>query len=253
MPNTSDFAAGPTYRLARRSGIDPATRRLMITAGILGGALMVIVGAWSTIGPGQGGVPVIAPPPGPVRVKPADPGGMQVSNDNAILSGALALSGKDQLAPPPETPDPQALTGAPQPTPAPAPAERSMNETGATPAAASAPDAGAEPTFAPVAPAVSTPTVPKAAVPTERAAADRSLFVQLAALETKDAADGEWRSLERRLGDLLDGKTPAISRAAVNERVFWRVRTGGFADAAAARAFCERVHTKGAACTVAQF
>jgi hypothetical protein len=39
--------------------MDPATRRLALIAGGLGGALLVIVGGWSVVGHRSGTVPVV--------------------------------------------------------------------------------------------------------------------------------------------------------------------------------------------------
>ncbi len=79
----------PTYRVPRHSrGMDPATRRLALIAGGLGGALLLVVGGWSMIGHRSGAVPVVQADSRPMRVKPDNPGGMQVAGANEdILSG----------------------------------------------------------------------------------------------------------------------------------------------------------------------
>ena len=70
----------PTYRIPRhRQGMDPATRRLALIAGGLGGALLVVVGGWSLIGHRSTAVPVVQADSRPIRVKPENPGGMQVA------------------------------------------------------------------------------------------------------------------------------------------------------------------------------
>ena len=68
----------------------------------------MVVGGWSMIGHHSGAVPVVQAESGPIRVKPANPGGMQITGANEdILSGTDTNGGK--LAPPPEVPEPQAL------------------------------------------------------------------------------------------------------------------------------------------------
>ena len=108
----------PTYRVARSRGMDPATRRLALTAAVLGGAFLAVVGAWSLVGHrhhgtdiriGTNEVPVIEPPPGPMRLRPTNPGGMQLSAAEQDLFGGTGDGGQEKLAPAPETPDPAAL------------------------------------------------------------------------------------------------------------------------------------------------
>ena len=251
-------AMTPAYRVGvsrpPREAMDPATKRLAIFAGVIGGSLTLLVGIWSFTGHRPAGVPVIEAQSGPVRVKPANPGGMQIAGANdSILSGES--DGKNTLAPPPETPEPQVLKAEEHAaTPKPAPAQEAAAPQPAAPAAPSLPAATADSKPASVAEAKPAPVAPPAAkseVPPHAAAG--GAIVQLAALETEDAARSEWKRLEHRYHGLLDGRTPVFSRTEHAGKTFWRVRTGGFADAAQAVLFCERVKQKGGGCTVAGF
>jgi cell division septation protein DedD len=239
----------PTYRIPRhRRGMDPVTRRLALMAGGLGVALLVVVAGPSLIGHRGGSVPVVQADNRPIRVKPENPGGLQVAGANEdILSGGVE-SKDGKLAPPPEVPAPQAMltpppvvaTHAPVLAPAPAPAPASV--------------AAVEP--APPKP-VTTPVATKAAPapekhPTAPPVANNAL-VQLAAVRTEDAAKSEWERLSKRLPDLLGQRKPAISKTEHDGRTLWRIRTGGFSDVAQANSFCERLRAKGVGCSVAEF
>src|SRR5271165_5121014 len=144
----------PTYRAPRSAGLDGGTRRLALTALGLGGALVVVLGLWTVSGHRRGDIPVIRAEAGPYRVKPTDPGGMQVNGADEDVLGTSGPGVDDKLAPPPETPEPSALrTSQTAPTantaPAPAPAAAA---TAPPPApAAMAPPAASPPTAAPAA------------------------------------------------------------------------------------------------------
>ncbi|MGA8194877.1 MAG: hypothetical protein WB902_16045, partial [Acetobacteraceae bacterium] len=106
-----------TYRVPRHSrGMDPATRRLALIAGGLGAALLAIIGGWSVMGHRSTAVPVIQADSRPIRVKPENPGGMQIAGSNDELSGGGDTNG-GKLAPPTEAPAPQALLAPPPPSP----------------------------------------------------------------------------------------------------------------------------------------
>ena len=241
-------AMAPSYRVtaAGKGGtMDPATRRLAIFAGVIGGALVLLVGVWSATGHRHAGVPVIEADSRPLRVKPANPGGMQIAGaDDSILSGEA--DGKAAMAPPPEAPAPQALQAEEQAAAAPPPpaATAPVATMAAKPPAPPTPAAAQQATAAKPAPAT-------AAKPATAVAGGAT--VQLAAVESEEAAKAEWQRLEHRYGELLGGRAPAFSRVEHAGKTFWRVRTGGFADTAQAVLFCERVKAKGGGCSVASF
>ena len=237
----------PTYRQHRqRAGMEPGTKRLMIIAAGLGGTLLVVVGGWSVLGHRNSTVPVVQADDRPVRVKPDNPGGLQVAGANDdFLSGSTDTS-TGKLAPPPEAPAPQALRAPPpQPQTPPAP-----------------PAAPAAPVVAPA--VVPTPAKPPAKLPSvvekhpaapENAApvGAKGVLIQLAAVRSEEAARSEWQRLSKRMPDLLAQHKLTLSKTERDGQALWRVRTGGFSDAAQAAQFCERVRAKGAGCAVAEF
>jgi SPOR domain len=234
---------GPTFRVPRhRRGMDPATRRLAVIASLLGGTLLVVVGGWSLIGHRNVSVPVLQADTKPVRVKPENPGGLQVAgaNEDILSGGNQAADGK--LGPPPETPVPQALASSPPPA---------LPLTPIAPTSAPAPAPAIATTAASPKPAAAKPTAaPEKRQPTPAVA---NTLVQLAAVRSETAAKSEWERLSKRLPDLLSQHRPAFSKTEHDGHTLWRVRTGGFADTTQATAFCERVRAKGASCSVADF
>ena len=241
----------PIYRPARRAStghsLDPATRRLLFIAGGLGLGLVGIVAASSLVNRHHE-VPVVHADTRPVRVKPENPGGLQVEGaTNDFLSGTKDTI-NSKLAAQPEAPDLAALH-APPPAVVPPVAQAAVvpaapsSVTPAKPVAA-APPVAAKPAQHPAA-AVAHPT----ALP----ATGHRAAVQLAALTSEEAAKAEWQTLNKRMPDVLGGHQPSYSKVERDGRVFWRVRTAGFTDAAQARTFCDRVRAKGAGCTVTEF
>jgi Flp pilus assembly protein TadD len=81
-------------------------------------------------------------------------------------------------------------------------------------------------------------------------AAEAAVLVQLAAADSEDAAQTEWQHLQERLPALLTGHQPLVTRSDQAGHVFWRLRTAGFADAGAARAFCDQLRAAHAGCVV---
>jgi len=262
--------------------MDPATRKLALIAAGIGGALLVVVGGWTMLNHRSHGVPVVQAESSPMRVKPANPGGMQVAGaNNDIFSGGNDTD-VEKLAPPPQTPDPQALRAPPAPTPAsgvltrgPVAAPPATNPVATPPALGSvatppgreqtaiagiqppaqpAPGAAARaPVAAVVPPARSAEKPVPAPTASAHTAGSRDVLVQLAALSSEPAAKAEWERLARRWPDLIGGHRPAFSKIERDGQTFWRVRTGGFDGVAQATIFCERLRAKGGGCSVADF
>jgi hypothetical protein len=238
----------PTYRVPRhRRGMDAGTRRLAFIAGGLGGALLLLVGGWSVLGHRSGGIPVIEADSSPVRVKPDNPGGMQVGGTSEEILSDTAGGQAGKLAPGAETPAPQQLAAPVAPA-----------ATSPSPAASSS-AASAPPAVAPAVPPSSAsataakPAAKTAAGPVPVHPAGKGTLVQLAALMSEDAAKSEWQRLEKRMPSLLEGRQPAVSKIERDGKTYWRLRTGGFSDVAQATAFCEQVRAKGSGCSIASF
>jgi hypothetical protein len=241
MPNTPQITqnfARPSYRTQPEAGIDPDMRRMAIVAAGFGGALALVIGAVSLSHPGHHGVPVIAPPPGPVRVKPLDPGGMKVAGaDDDVTIGA------ERLAPPAEQPELRALRAKIHAKLAAAKPPAQLAEAQPAPAHANAPA---------IAPS---PPAEKASV-VERIA-DNAIVpgaaVQIGAFDSEQAAEQDWGKSAEKMPELFDGHKPQVVHTELAGHTIWRLRTGGFASIAAATEFCQQVRSRGGDCSIASF
>jgi hypothetical protein len=214
-PHITQNFARPSYRPDVRTGMDPEIRRMALAAAGLGGIIALAVGAVSLSHHVHHAIPVIAAPPGPVRIKPADPGGMRITG----LDDLAANSGPERLAPPAEQPELRALHAKTHPAPIapPAPVQQ---------AAATAPE------------------------PQDGAT---GTIVQLAAFESREAAEEDWGRMAEKMPGLFNGHRPDVTSTKLAGRTIWRLRTGGFSDIATATEFCGQVRAQGGDCSIAAF
>jgi hypothetical protein len=265
----------PGYRSApqRRAA---ESRRIMLAAGGVGAILVLgLVGYFAAAGGGPDRVPVIQAAAGPVKVKPADPGGLDVNTQTSALLGGTGSAANASVAPAPEAPDPAALAAAAtqEQTAPPAPAaSAAVAATPAPPPPAPAPPAATVVQSVPEMPAASAPqrtamNIPPPSrsaaqvhnlaeeynPPSARAESHGHVRVQLAALDSREAALRTWDHLSHRMPSLFDGRRPIFVEAHVNGHTYWRVRTAGFASVSEASRFCDDVQAQGGACTVASF
>ena len=251
-------AQSESWRPQRRdTSFDPQMTRMAVLAGGLVGVLALGYGAYSLIGHGPRAIPVIEADSRPVRVKPDNPGGMQVAGAEEQIMGGADSGQADAMAPSPEVPEPQVLRAqiqaAHQPAPSvPPPAQPALPVQPVSlsnPPAPPPPVISAMPAQRPATTAVAKPAVtahgPDAQV--------GRTAVQLAAMDTEAAAMAEWQRLAKRMPDLLASHRPAVERAERDGKAIFRLRTSGFTDVADATAFCTQVRSKGGGCTIASF
>ncbi len=193
----------------------------------------------------SGGAPPLVKADGtPTKVAPANPGGLQVPNqdmkiyDTLPRGGQAVKAGAEKLLPPPEQPTPagtRTATAAPAVTTTPTPSATAPAVPPApAPASTAAPQPAAPPTSV-------------AAVP----AASGAVRVQLAAHRDRTAAEDEWARLQKKFPDVLSGLAPSYERADLGERgVFIRVQAGPFRDRPAAQAICDRLKAANQGCSI---
>jgi hypothetical protein len=234
-------------------------RRLMAIALTLAVMLLFAGGLWFAYVQGTrhaGGsaqnanaVPLLRADERPTKIKPDQPGGMPVPDQNVSLyNEKLAKSPVEKLLPPPEQPLPRPVA-PPKPMAAPAilmPPPESSPEAGPP---ATAPQA--------VNPRNSTPSsaapqaVQKAAVPASTENAE-GVQVRLGSLRTPEAAREEWQRLKRTNGDLLgDLKANAVSVDLGEKGVYYRIMAGPL-DEAAAEKLCNEMKGRSHGCIVAR-
>ncbi len=259
-------ATTESWRPQRRASVfDPQLRRTALLA--CGGIAVVALGiaGYVALPHRTAGIPVIEADSRPLRVKPDNPGGLQIAGADELAGAGTGQA--DVMAPAPEVPQPQALraqiqaarqAAAPPPPPV-APAIVAPAPPMAQPAALPVPLPAPNPSVsaAPVQRAVVPPTVSRSATAHFPAAltppSSGGTEVQLAAMDSSQAAMSEWSRLSKRLPELMAPHHPSVVEAQRDGKTFYRLRTGGFADVAQATAFCTQVKSKGGGCAIAGF
>jgi hypothetical protein len=270
--------------------LPPRDRRLpklLLTAGAMavfaGGLWFAYVQgthhAGSTTMAQNGGVPVLRADPSPAKVKPEEPGGMVVPNQNVSLyNDKPGFTPVERLLPAAEKPMPRPLAPPPSaalPQPIAPGLEAAMPPV--PPAPAMAPPPPAPPVLAvtpPSTPAETTAaakppekpvTKPKPAPERQVAAAHaparaephpaRSgpVQVRLGSLRSPAAARQEWARLKRENPDLLGRLRAVAVRTDLGEKgIYYRIEAGPFSDTAAAQRLCNELKQRNFGCLLAR-
>lgn len=225
----------------------------------------------------EGVAPVIVAGGGPDKVRPDQPGGMEVPNQDKQIYERLnpdrgqQPSRVERLLPPPEapmSPPKQAAAAAPNPpvaAPAPpkvpelTPSDSFSKPVAPSSSAASRTEAPPPPQVTKAAPAVQPAPPPTSApMPAEVAkavstqpSAGGAYRVQIAALRTEEDAQKVIARAKKTSGELLSGLTFDVRRADLGERgIYYRVQLGPLADAAAASGLCDKLKDRKLGCLV---
>ncbi|MBV8739271.1 MAG: SPOR domain-containing protein [Alphaproteobacteria bacterium] len=210
---------------------------------------------------GTSDVPLIRADNRPIKVKPDNPGGMQVPDRDMLIYGEQRPQ-VEHLLPPPE-----------QPMPRPVPPPISSKVQTATPAASvlSAPSAPTPTTTAPASAAPALTPAPTATDPiAERigqlaavprtspakpppgvALEKKGLRLQLGAVRTESEARGEWERLKRKNTDLLGTLSAVAVRADLGEKgIYYRIQAGPISDPSTADRICSELRQRHLGCMI---
>ena len=280
----STRGVGPSsiaYESRKRPG-----RRRLITSLVVLVALGGFVGiVWHAYNQGKAGgsdavVPLLKAEDSPTKVRPDQPGGMDVPNQDKLIYDRLAPGGQiatpqiERLLPPAEAPvarpaAPIAPVPAPAPTAqAPAPAAAPSNNQAdlqapplgerqvtvaptpqpPIPVAPPAPSQAVPPAQAPTALAPRPAPTQQAAVAPSAPIPSGAARIQLGAVRSADAAQKEWVRVQTANRDLLGGLTMNVVTADLGERgVYYRIQAGPAADATD---LCNKLKARNVGCIV---
>ncbi|KZC97941.1 MULTISPECIES: SPOR domain-containing protein [unclassified Thalassospira] len=254
---------------------------VVVVGGALGGA-----GYWF-YNQGQpiqddGNLPILLPDPSPIKIRPEDPGGMEVPHRETTVYDQLSDVDPDanvvlqELPDMPRAPEVSATPKATQPNPtAEAPADAGATETadarqnaesdGNAEPAVKAPEIAApeltdaekavaaaenrtaeapakEQAAAEPAPAPQTTTAP---------AASGAFRVQLASVREESGAAAEWKRLSSKNKDLLGNLEMFVQRIEIEGKgVFYRLQAGPLGDAGAAEKLCADLKERNVGCLI---
>jgi hypothetical protein len=248
----------------RRDGQGGLARWLigLVAVGIFGGSVWYAYQR-GTADAGSGLPPLIKADERPTKLRPDDPGGLQVPNRDKLVYDRLAGIAPDKrverLLPPPE--EPLAKPSAPAPEAEPVKEVTVAPTAAVPPAPVEAPkpapqraesltlrlDPATREVRLPAAPeAPPAAAVQRAAAPVPPAApasaADVDYGIQLAALRSADGVPSEWLRLKAAFGSILGKLDHRVVKADLGDRgVYHRIVATPFASEAAARAACDKL------------
>jgi len=216
--------------------------------------------------------PLIRADASPVKVRPRNPGGMEVQNQDKLVYDRIANGERapsvERLMPPPETPLKPPGGGAMKPAPVAGKTSELLRdstisapvETPVTPSVSQITsenkDEIAPKKAGPMAAVVAKPPAPAPApappAPPVPPASKKPFKVQLGAVRSPQRASQEWERLRRNHGDLLRRMDLFVTKAdlGAEKGVFYRMRAGPIADEATARGVCATLIMRKVGCLV---
>jgi cell division septation protein DedD len=262
-------------------------RTIGLVVGVVAGAIIAGTAAWFVFGPGggaeRGQTPLIVAEPEPFKVRPDNPGGLQVENQDKLVYGRIGdgarAPGVENILPSPETPKAPALPPVAlaaqeavpfvvsEPLGKAEPVAKQVLESVEETVVAAVPSTPAAPPSidtpkvpVPSLPAVSEPTA--APLPRPLAAQEQTLesmvavlsgdyLIQIVALRSQEAAEREWDRVSRRHASILGSYRPLIVKTDLGDRgIFYRLRAGPLASRNDAEQLCSALVAENVGCLV---
>jgi hypothetical protein len=208
-------------------------------------------------------IPIVKPADGPAKVKPDDPKGQQIPNQDIdayrrVDPNAVPVPA-ERLMPPPATPRmPAATATAPTPPGDQSPSASPSSTTTVEPPPASA---GTSTPTTPSVPAADTTTTQPKITDTGDGPSIASLVdglngpavgggyrIQLASERSEDTAKATWARLQKSHGDVLGGLRMQPARADLGDKGIWYRVLAGPLDEKQAKDTCGRLKTRNVAC-----
>jgi hypothetical protein len=195
------------------------------------------------------GVPLIRADERPTKVKPEQPGGMEIPDRDKLIYNPTRKVVEHLLAPPEKpmprpapSPTPQTESARSPPPPASGTAENPPPALQmAQPQQQASPLSSSKAVQAPPG-----PSIPAAAKPA-------GTRLQLGSLRSEDAARQEWERIKRKNADLLGNLSATPVRADLGDKgVYYRIQTGPVADPAAAERICGELKQRSIGCIIAR-
>jgi hypothetical protein len=199
----------------------------------------------------SGDVPLIRADERPTKVKPEQPGGMEIPDRDKLIYNPTRKVVEHLLAP------------AEKPMPRPAPSPPSQTEA-ARSSTGTMPPASGTPENPPAATQITQPQQQGAAPPSKAAQAPLrpsnsaaaqapGTRLQLGSLRSEDAARQEWERIKRKNSDLLGSLSATPVRADLGDKgVYYRIQAGPIADPAAAERICGELKLRSIGCILAR-
>lgn len=220
---TGFYSQHGTREARSRFGRLAAGLAVLAAIGLFAGGLWFAYILGTRHASGGGDVPLIRADERPTKVKPQNPGGMEIPDRDKLIY-TQKRTGIEHLLPPPEKPilRPMATSGTqPEGPQSPAAATPAALPTGGT-----APLAKQQQTAANVAVKAASAT---GGSPQAKTGAAR---IQLGSVRSEEAAQQEWNRLKRANAELLGSLSAVPVRADLGEKgVYYRIVTGPIPDA----------------------